>query len=125
MDLDEIVLGLCRSSVPTFADAALVYLRDPLPVGDERPVSPFVLRLRRLDQLHEDDNHGPNIIDWAVLDVSEIHPGRALAEVLRGVRPVFGGSAIAQAALPELMGADRTELTGHHTILARCAGGGG
>lgn len=40
IDLDEIVLGLCRASVPTFSDAILVYLRDPLPVGDERPVSP-------------------------------------------------------------------------------------
>ncbi|NED89418.1 serine/threonine protein phosphatase, partial [Streptomyces sp. SID11233] len=43
IDLDEIVLGLCRASVPTFSDAILVYLRDPLPVGDERPVHPFVL----------------------------------------------------------------------------------
>ena len=49
MDLDEIVLGLCRSVVPAFADAILVYLRDPLPVGDEQPVEPLVLRLRRTD----------------------------------------------------------------------------
>ncbi|CAM5318073.1 hypothetical protein SVIOM342S_01003 [Streptomyces violaceorubidus] len=32
MDLDEIVMGLCRATVPTFADAILVYLREPLPV---------------------------------------------------------------------------------------------
>lgn len=51
IDLDEIVLGLCRATVPTFADAILVYLRDPLPVGDERPAEPFVLRLRRTDRL--------------------------------------------------------------------------
>ncbi|MFI1941853.1 serine/threonine protein phosphatase, partial [Streptomyces purpureus] len=51
IDLDEIVLGLCRATVPTFSDAILVYLRDPLPVGDERPVDPFVLRLRRTDRL--------------------------------------------------------------------------
>ncbi|MGW1011898.1 serine/threonine protein phosphatase, partial [Streptomyces termitum] len=51
LDLDEIVLGLCRATVPAFSDEILVYLRDPLPVGDERPVSPFVLRLRRTDRL--------------------------------------------------------------------------
>lgn len=44
IDLDEIVLGLCRATVPTFSDAILVYLRDPLPVGDERPLGPVVLR---------------------------------------------------------------------------------
>ena len=51
IDLDEIVLGLCRATVPTFADAILVYLRDPLPVGDERPTGPLVLRLRRTDRI--------------------------------------------------------------------------
>ena len=51
IDLDEIVLGLCRATVPTFSDAILVYLRDPLPVGDERPVGPVVLRLRRTDRI--------------------------------------------------------------------------
>lgn len=55
IDLDEIVLGLCRASVPTFSDAILVYLRDPLPVGDERPATPFVLRLRRSDRLRLND----------------------------------------------------------------------
>ncbi|WP_406466387.1 SpoIIE family protein phosphatase [Streptomyces sp. NBC_00111] len=122
MDLDEIVLGLCRASVPTFADAVLVYLRDPLPVGDERPVSPFVMRLRRLDQLHEDDKHAPNVIDWDVLDLSEVRPDSALAEVLRGVRPVFGDSAAARVALPELLGAGRTVPTGHRAILAPLRG---
>ncbi|MFI0936899.1 SpoIIE family protein phosphatase [Streptomyces sp. NPDC021019] len=122
MDLDEIVLGLCRASVPTFADAVLVYLRDPLPVGDERPVLPFVLRLRRLDQLHEDDTNAPNVIDWDVLNSSEIRPGSALAEVLRGVRPVFGDSAAARVALPELLGVGWTVLSGHRAILAPLRG---
>ncbi|MFE4692164.1 SpoIIE family protein phosphatase [Streptomyces sp. NPDC056749] len=122
MDLDEIVLGLCWASVPTFADAVLVYLRDPLPVGDERPVTPFVLRLRRLNQLREDGKNAPNIIDWDVLDLSEIRPGSALAEVLRGVRPVFGDSAAARVALPELLGAGRTVPTGHRAILAPLQG---
>ncbi|WP_405816783.1 SpoIIE family protein phosphatase [Streptomyces sp. NBC_00040] len=57
VDLDEIVLGLCRASVPTFADAILVYLRDPLPVGDERVSGPVVFRLRRTDRLRSTDDH--------------------------------------------------------------------
>ncbi|MFE3286798.1 serine/threonine protein phosphatase, partial [Streptomyces sp. NPDC059233] len=56
IDLDEIVLGLCRATVPTFSDAILVYLRDPLPVGDERPVGQVVLRLRRTDRLRPIDD---------------------------------------------------------------------
>ena len=51
IDLDEIVLGLCRASVPTFSDAILVYLRQPLPIGDEQPVTPWVLKLRRTDRI--------------------------------------------------------------------------
>lgn len=54
LDLDEIVMGLCRATVPTFSDAILVYLRDPLPVGDERPTGPVVLRLRRTDRIPDE-----------------------------------------------------------------------
>ncbi|HZX37776.1 MAG TPA: serine/threonine protein phosphatase, partial [Streptomyces sp.] len=101
IDLDEIVLGLCRATVPTFSDAILVYLRDPLPVGDERPVSPFVLRLRRTDRLRlagEDAELGANVpipvIDphndlTPAAELCEVRSGGALSEVLRGVRPVF------------------------------------
>ncbi|NEB82571.1 serine/threonine protein phosphatase, partial [Streptomyces sp. SID14478] len=63
IDLDEIVMGLCRATVPTFSDAILVYLREPLPVGDERPTGPMVLRLRRTDRLpdavEDTDGGGP------------------------------------------------------------------
>ncbi|MFB6833884.1 serine/threonine protein phosphatase, partial [Streptomyces hydrogenans] len=62
LDLDEIVLGLCRATVPTFSDEILVYLRDPLPVGDERPVAPFVLRLRRTDRLRLTDLEGDELV---------------------------------------------------------------
>ncbi|MER5725208.1 ATP-binding SpoIIE family protein phosphatase [[Kitasatospora] papulosa] len=137
IDLDEIVLGLCRASVPTFSDAILVYLRDPLPVGDERPATPFVLRLRRTDRLRltdEDNDGGPEgerlrlpvagsqagLLPAA--DLCEIRAGGALAEVLRGVRPVFGDSAAARVALPELLGAGRTVPTGHRAILAPLRG---
>lgn len=157
IDLDEIVLGLCRATVPTFSDAILVYLRDPLPVGDERPVGPVVLRLRRTDRLRPIDEFtgagtstgtgsgsaggasGPVTTPDGELDFSqlalvgpqgdlpaaelcEIRPGGALAEVLRGVRPVFGSSAAASAALPELLGADHPVPRGQRAILAPLRG---
>ncbi|MEV4441172.1 ATP-binding SpoIIE family protein phosphatase [Streptomyces sp. NPDC049577] len=132
IDLDEIVLGLCRATVPTFADAILVYLRDPLPVGDERPVGPVVLRLRRTDRLPEyvrgDEGEpepsgelGPELAGSAA-ERCEVRIGGPLAEVLRGVRPVFGDSAAARAALPELLGEDRQVPAEHRTILAPLRG---
>ncbi|MFB6709776.1 SpoIIE family protein phosphatase [Streptomyces sp. NPDC056333] len=137
IDLDEIVLGLCRASVPTFSDAILVYLRDPLPVGDERPATPFILRLRRSDRLRLNDEETetspeterlrpPTIDPHADLtpaaELCEVQAGGALAEVLRGVRPVFGDSAAARVALPELLGAGRTVPSGHRVILAPLRG---
>uniref|UniRef100_UPI0015F038CB ATP-binding SpoIIE family protein phosphatase n=1 Tax=Streptomyces shenzhenensis TaxID=943815 RepID=UPI0015F038CB len=118
IDLDEIVMGLCRATVPTFSDAILVYLRDPLPVGDERPVGPVLLRLRRTDRIPEErDTEGgflpvpvpepdPADIGLAALtaELCEVRPGGALNEVLRGVRPVFADAPAARAALPELLG---------------------
>ncbi|MEY9486517.1 serine phosphatase RsbU (regulator of sigma subunit)/anti-sigma regulatory factor (Ser/Thr protein kinase) [Streptomyces calvus] len=116
IDLDEIVMGLCRATVPTFSDAILVYLRDPLPVGDERPTGPLMLRLRRTDRIPpERDTEGgftpvappePNELDSVGAELCTVRPGSALAEVLRGVRPVFTDGAAARAALPELLGED-------------------
>ncbi|WP_406862888.1 SpoIIE family protein phosphatase [Streptomyces sp. HUAS MG47] len=128
LDLDEIVLGLCRATVPTFSDAILVYLRDPLPVGDERPVAPFVLRLRRTDRLRLTDVDGedpvlvPDPDPTPAAELCEVRAGGALAEVLRGVRPVFGDSAAARAALPELLGPDHPVPPGHRAILAPLRG---
>ncbi|MEW2632380.1 SpoIIE family protein phosphatase [Streptomyces sp. NPDC048389] len=134
IDLDEIVLGLCRATVPTFSDAILVYLRDPLPVGDERPVSPFVLRLRRTDRLRLNADDGDQAVAGALplldagsdtvpaAELCEVHSGGALSEVLRGVRPVFGDSAAARAALPELLGDGRSVPSGHRAILAPLRG---
>ncbi|MET9323198.1 SpoIIE family protein phosphatase [Streptomyces sp. NPDC003038] len=152
IDLDEIVLGLCRATVPTFSDAILVYLRDPLPVGDERPVGPVVLRLRRTDRLRPIDDltdsggttsagtdpagaaGATGELDFSQLplvgpqgdlpaaELCEIRPGGALAEVLRGVRPVFGSSPGAKAALPELLGADHPLPRGQRAILAPLRG---
>ncbi|MFK0103716.1 SpoIIE family protein phosphatase [Streptomyces sp. NPDC091217] len=139
MDLDEIVMGLCRATVPTFSDAILVYLRDPLPVGDERPTGPVVLRLRRTDRIPEErDSEGggflpvpvpepdPADIGLAALtaDLCEVRPGGALNEVLRGVRPVFADAPAARAALPELLGEGNESLVpgGQHAILAPLRG---
>lgn len=149
IDLDEIVLGLCRATVPTFSDAILVYLRDPLPVGDERPISPFVLRLRRTDRLRLTDEDGegagtggtaavgiqppesetgrvpvldPQTDVMPAAQLCEVASGGALSEVLRGVRPVFGDSAAARAALPELLGDEMTVPGGRRAILAPLRG---
>ncbi|MEU7402474.1 SpoIIE family protein phosphatase [Streptomyces sp. NPDC044948] len=134
MDLDEIVMGLCRATVPTFADAILVYLREPLPVGDERPTGPLVLRLRRTDRIPaERDTEGgfvpaaqpePSGLETVGAELCEVRPGSALAEVLRGVRPVFTDTKSARAALPELLGEERDFAVpdGRRAILAPLRG---
>ncbi|WP_437009006.1 SpoIIE family protein phosphatase [Streptomyces sp. enrichment culture] len=134
MDLDEIVMGLCRATVPTFADAILVYLREPLPVGDERPTGPLVLRLRRTDRIPaERDTEGgftpapqpePSELETVGAELCEVRQGSALAEVLRGVRPVFTDTPAARAALPELLGEDRDFALpdGRRAILAPLRG---
>ncbi|WP_217164848.1 SpoIIE family protein phosphatase [Streptomyces sp. AC512_CC834] len=134
MDLDEIVMGLCRATVPTFADAILVYLREPLPVGDERPTGPLVLRLRRTDRIpaERDTESGftpaaqpePSELESVGSELCEVRPGSALAEVLRGVRPVFTDTPAARAALPELLGDERDFAVpdGRRAILAPLRG---
>ncbi|MFE5891365.1 SpoIIE family protein phosphatase [Streptomyces sp. NPDC056462] len=139
IDLDEIVMGLCRATVPTFSDAILVYLRDPLPVGDERPTGPVVLRLRRTDRIPEErDTEGSFLPSGAqqpeptelselsalTAELCEVRPGGALAEVLRGVRPVFADAPAARAALPELLGDDGELIIpdGQRAILAPLRG---
>ncbi|MFD8210480.1 SpoIIE family protein phosphatase [Streptomyces sp. NPDC059695] len=128
IDLDEIVLGLCRATVPTFSDEILVYLRDPLPVGDERPVAPFVLRLRRTDRLRLSDAEGEELVlvpdpdPTPAAELCEVRGGGALAEVLRGVRPVFGDSAAAKAALTELLGPEHPLPGGLRAVLAPLRG---
>ncbi|WP_030892319.1 SpoIIE family protein phosphatase [Streptomyces sp. NRRL F-5053] len=148
VDLDETVLGLCRASVPAYSDAILVYLRDPLPVGDERPTGPFVLRLRRSDRIPEGPLAAPTAaalsdlvppvipgqefaggdpvaapgLGGGAAELTEVRPGGPLAEVLRGVRPVFADSPAAGTALPELLGPDRDIPEGNRAILAPLRG---
>ncbi|MFE7172559.1 SpoIIE family protein phosphatase [Streptomyces sp. NPDC057616] len=119
MDLDEIVLGLSRASVPTFCDAIGVYLRDPLPVGEERPADRLLLRPRHTDRIPaaERDIAGagdaptqpagrpqPDALGAAL---REVVPGSALYEVLRAVRPVLTDTPAARAAVAELLGGER------------------
>ncbi|MDN3021625.1 SpoIIE family protein phosphatase [Streptomyces sp. S.PB5] len=125
IDLDEIVTGLCRATVPTFSDTILVYLREPLPVGDERPTGPLVLRLRRTDRMEqdghdEDGDRAPYGLDEFLPQRSEVRPGGALENVLRGVRPVLADSPAVRAALPELLGEDGQSIVpdGGRAILA-------
>ncbi|MCX4764707.1 SpoIIE family protein phosphatase [Streptomyces sp. NBC_01275] len=140
LDLDEIVMGLCRATVPTFSDAILVYLRDPLPVGDERPVADRVmLRLRRTDRIPEERDTETGFaalalpppdpaelteLSAAIGELCEVRPGGALAEVLRGVRPVFADNPAAHTALPELLGEDSQLVIpdGQRAILAPLRG---
>lgn len=135
VDLDETVLGLCRATVPAFADAILVYLRDPLPVGDERPTGPLRLRLRRSDRLPDhlgeggtSVGSGPRLAPFVdhpssgASELTEVPSGGALAEVLRGVRPLFGDSPASGDALQELLGGDRDVPDGHRSILAPLRG---
>ncbi|MGW7353564.1 SpoIIE family protein phosphatase [Streptomyces sp. NPDC054784] len=131
VDLDETVLGLCRASVPAYSDAILVYLRDPLPVGDERPSSPFVLRLRRSDRIPEAQHPDsglpllfgqPDATMSGAAEHTNVQPGGPLAEVLRGVRPVFADSDSASSALPELLGPDCELPDGHRAVLAPLRG---
>ncbi|MFG2504635.1 PP2C family protein-serine/threonine phosphatase [Streptomyces rubiginosohelvolus] len=132
--LDEILAGLCTASVPTFCDEIFVYLRTPLPVGEERPVSPFLLRLRRADRVSEEwdtsrvskewDAEGDVCGDHAGQGDLPVEPGGDLAGVLREVRPVFADLPIARAALRELMGGvgELTIPGSQRTILAPLRG---
>ncbi len=112
-----------------------MYLRDPLPVGDERPTGPVVLRLRRTDRIPEEpDTNGARLpvlpaqpdlgpaMGGSAAELAEVRPGGPLAEVLRGVRPLFGEAQAARTALPELLGPDTRLPGGHRVILAPLRG---
>ncbi|WP_432092815.1 SpoIIE family protein phosphatase [Streptomyces sp. bgisy100] len=45
VDVGETLCELCRAAIPVFADAILVHLREPLPVGDAPAGTPLALRL--------------------------------------------------------------------------------
>ncbi|MCF3130045.1 SpoIIE family protein phosphatase [Streptomyces olivochromogenes] len=104
MGLDETLRELRRAAVPDFADRIVVHLCDPLPVGDELPPGPVVLRPHDTDRpppgRPADGVPGPPA-------ASAAQPALAgpLAELLRDGRPVFGGAPGAGAAVAQLLGA--------------------
>ncbi|MGY6025458.1 ATP-binding SpoIIE family protein phosphatase [Streptomyces spinosirectus] len=129
MDLDEIVMGLCRASVPTFCDAIGVYLRDPLPVGEERPADRLQLRLRLTDRIPVDRDiagAGGVVPTLPLEPAGWPQPGGALYEVLRAVRPVVADTPATRAAVAELLGGqeelDRVPCGGRQAILAPLRG---
>lgn len=64
----------------------------------------------------------PNELSAMTAELCEVRPGGALAEVLRGVRPVFADAPAARAALPELLGDELIVPTGQRAILAPLRG---
>ncbi|GGO97600.1 ATP-binding SpoIIE family protein phosphatase [Wenjunlia tyrosinilytica] len=130
LDLDATLHGVCRACVPVFADSVVVYLRDPLPVGQYRPVGPVVLRLRRTDRVPQgvdgaatplltDRIDGPGRAEPIHLD-----PNGPLTEILREGRPVFADGGRHAQALNELLGPAAPQVlpTGSRVILAPLRG---
>ncbi|WP_326623000.1 SpoIIE family protein phosphatase [Streptomyces decoyicus] len=100
IDLDETLRELCRAAIPTFADAVLVHLREPLPTGERPPAEPLVLRLHSIAQGPEDSVTAapPGAADFVQLTVT----GR-FAELLLTGRPVFGDAPEIAPAVTELL----------------------
>ncbi len=123
MNLDETLYELCRAAVPEFADLAFVHLCDPLPVGDETPASPAVLRLHSTNRTpprnpaaatHESATHEsatsgsrpPPRTACPVQAAEVVCPAATgrLAELLRAGRPVLGNAPGVAGAVTELLG---------------------
>ncbi|MFI6032833.1 SpoIIE family protein phosphatase [Streptomyces sp. NPDC051315] len=110
MDLDETLHELCRAAVPAFADLALVHLRDPLPVGDEIPAGPGVLRPHSAYRVPEDDraDHGGSPAPVGPRPPRPAPPVRpaavaGLAPFLAAGRPAFGNTPGLIPAVTELL----------------------
>ncbi|MPY34717.1 SpoIIE family protein phosphatase [Streptomyces adustus] len=112
MDLDETLRELRRAAVPAFADAILIHLHDPLPVGDEKMPAPGVLKLHSIDRTPDapaTDRSAPalptelprraDLTERVHLTVS----GR-LARLLLSGRPAFGDAPGIASAVTELLG---------------------
>ncbi|MFG3464983.1 SAV_2336 N-terminal domain-related protein [Streptomyces sp. NPDC047853] len=111
LDVAAILDALFDTAVADFADSLVLYLRDPLPIGDERPTGPLMLRRWHGNRSGENSefvdispalnlSHPGN---QGIAEVCEVRPGSVLAEVLRGVRPVFTNSRSGDV-MPELFG---------------------
>jgi serine phosphatase RsbU (regulator of sigma subunit)/anti-sigma regulatory factor (Ser/Thr protein kinase) len=112
MDLDETLRELRRAAVPDFADAIIVHLPDPLPVGDEKSSAPVILHLHSIDRTPD----GPNA-EWArqqprkpfpthsnVSERVQLKATGRLAELVQTGRPAFGDAPGTASAVAELLG---------------------
>lgn len=110
MDLDETLRELRRAAVPAFADAIIVHLHDPLPVGDEKSAAPVVLQLHSVSRKPE----APATSGAPLLksrprhsDIAErVRPDTAgrLSKLLLTGRPAFGDAPGIAPAVAELLG---------------------
>ncbi|WTP28004.1 serine/threonine-protein phosphatase [Streptomyces sp. NBC_00203] len=112
MDLDETLRELRRAAVPAFADAIIIHLQDPLPVGDEKSAAPVALYLHSIDSAPEladtERTRTPGLKSLPLRsDVTErVHPvtGGRLARLLLAGRPAFGDTPGVAPAVAELLG---------------------
>ncbi|TRO68286.1 serine/threonine protein phosphatase [Streptomyces sp. IB201691-2A2] len=110
MDLDETLRELRRAAVPAFADAIIVHLHDPLPVGEEKSAAPVVLQLHSVSRKPEAPatSRSPLLKSRPLhSDVAEhVRPavtGR-LSKLLLAGRPAFGDAPGIAPAVAELLG---------------------
>jgi serine phosphatase RsbU (regulator of sigma subunit)/anti-sigma regulatory factor (Ser/Thr protein kinase) len=130
LDLDETLHGLCRACVPVFADGVVIYLREPLPVGQHKSVGPVVLRLRRTDRSPDVPAAGvtPALTNLAgspeTARTIALDPCGALTEVLREGRAVSAHDGRLAASLVELLGPDAPSALppGERVVLAPLRG---
>ncbi|WP_435877150.1 SpoIIE family protein phosphatase [Streptomyces acidicola] len=132
LDVDEIIHALFDTAVPAFADSLILYLREPMPIGDQRPTGPVVLRLWREERSWEEgdmqDFLAPPPISEpglpGVAEICQVQPGSELAGVLRAVRPAFTDVPATHAALHQLLGegAASPAAEGQRAILAPLRG---
>ncbi len=106
MDLDETLRELRWAAVPTFADAIVIHLHDPLPVGDEKSAAPVVLQLHSIDRAPE--ARTALLMPHAEYEnvAERVQPaltGR-LAKLLLAGRPAFGDTPDIHPAVAELLG---------------------
>ena len=110
MDLDETLRELRRAAVPAFADAIIVHLHDPLPVGDEKSAAPVVLQLHSVSRKPQAPQASPSpLLKTHPLhsDIAErVRPDAAgrLSKLLLAGRPAFGDAPGIAPAVAELLG---------------------
>ncbi|MET7683967.1 ATP-binding SpoIIE family protein phosphatase [Streptomyces sp. NPDC005423] len=106
MDLDETLRELRQAAVPAFADAIVIHLHDPLPVGDEKSAASVVLQLHSVERAPESRTALllPRPLYANVTERVEVAAGGRLAPLLLAGRPAFGDAAGVAPAVAELLG---------------------